>query len=162
MRVLASLIVFSIIAHVLPVVAGEPIAGRASVIDGDTIDIHGTRIRLEGIDAPESRQICTERPSGEPMRCGQRAAFFLADMLSEHTVTCVEAGRDRYKRILAHCEASGEDVGAAMVRAGWALAFVRYSREYLPQEDEARAAGAGMWATEFLAPWDWRAARRAK
>lgn len=142
--------------------AAEPIAGRASVIDGDTIEIHGTRIRLEGIDAPESRQICTERETGEPVRCGQRAAFFLADMLGEHNVACIENGRDRYRRILAHCQVDGEDVGAAMVRAGWALAFVRYSREYEAQEVEAKAAGAGLWATEFVAPWEWRAARRAK
>lgn len=142
-------------------VAG-PIAGRASVIDGDTIEIHGTRIRLEGIDAPESRQTCTSKETGEVVRCGQKSAFFLADLLGEHTVSCTEAGRDRYKRILAHCEVQGEDVGATVVRAGWALAFVRYSREYLPQEAEAKAAGAGMWGSEFTPPWDWRKAQRAK
>lgn len=144
--------------------AGGPgitaLAGRASVIDGDTIEIHGTRIRLEGIDAPESRQTCTDKASGEAIRCGQKAAFFLADMLVEHTVTCTEDSKDRYGRALAHCQVKGQDVGAAMVRAGWALAFVRYSREYLPQEAEARAAGAGMWATEFVAPWDWRKGAR--
>ncbi|MFG1364630.1 thermonuclease family protein [Xanthobacter versatilis] len=145
-----------------PVIGGEELAGRASVIDGDTIEIHGMRIRLEGIDAPESRQICTERETGEPIRCGQKAAFFLADMLGEHTVACIENGRDRYQRILAHCQVDGEDVGAAMVRAGWALAFVRYSREYEAQEVEAKASGTGVWATEFVAPWEWRAARRAK
>lgn len=138
----------------------EPLAGRASVIDGDTIDIHGTRIRLEGFDAPESRQTCTDKASGETIRCGQKAAFFLSDMLAEHTVACTEMGKDRYGRTLAHCEVNGQDVGAAMVRAGWALAFVRYSREYLPQEEEARAAGAGMWATEFVPPWEWRKAQK--
>ncbi len=139
-----------------PAYSGEPLAGRASVIDGDTIEIHGTRIRLEGIDAPESRQTCMAKETGEVVRCGQKAAFFLADLLAEHAVTCTEAGKDRYGRTLAHCEVEGQDVGAAMVRAGWALAFVRYSREYLPQEEEARTAGAGMWAMVVVAPWDWR------
>ncbi|WP_024278653.1 thermonuclease family protein [Xanthobacter sp. 126] len=134
----------------------EPLAGRASVIDGDTIEIHGIRIRLEGIDAPESRQTCTSKQSGEVVRCGQRAAFFLADLLAEHAVTCTEAGKDRYGRMLAHCAVEGQDVGASMVLAGWALAFVRYSREYLLQQEEARTASAGMWAMEFVAPWDWR------
>lgn len=140
----------------------EPIAGRASVIDGDTIEIHGTRIRLEGIDAPESRQVCADKSTGEAIRCGQTAAFFLADLLGEHTVSCNEAGRDRYKRTLAHCKVQGEDVGATVVRAGWALAFVRYSREYLPEEAEAKAAGAGMWSMEFVPPWEWRKAQRSK
>ncbi|MGR7995835.1 thermonuclease family protein [Xanthobacter sp. ZOL 2024] len=162
MRILASLIVFSLIANSGSAAAGEPIAGQASVIDGDTLEIHGTRIRLEGIDAPESRQTCVDRATGEAIRCGRNAAFFLADMLGEHTVTCVAAGRDRYGRMLAHCEVAGQDVGASMVRAGWALAFVRYSREYLPEEEEARIAAAGIWGTEFIAPWEWRAARRAK
>ncbi|MFG1211046.1 thermonuclease family protein [Xanthobacter flavus] len=140
--------------------SGEPLAGRASVIDGDTIEIHGTRIRLEGIDAPESRQTCTSKETGEVVRCGQRSAFFLADLLAEHAVTCTEAGKDRYGRTLAHCAVEGQDVGASMVRAGWALAFVRYSREYLPQEEEARSAAAGMWSMEFVAPWDWRKGAR--
>lgn len=140
--------------------SAEPLAGRASVIDGDTIEIHGTRIRLEGIDAPERRQSCMAKETGQVVRCGQKAAFFLADLLAEHAVTCSEAGKDRYGRTLAHCQVEGQDVGASMVRAGWALAFVRYSREYLSQEDEARTAGAGMWATEFVAPWDWRKGHR--
>lgn len=143
-----------------PAVAAEPIMGRASVIDGDTIDIHGTRIRLEGIDAPESRQRCTGRVSRVEIRCGQRAAFHLADMLARHVVTCTESGRDRYKRVLARCEVDGKDVGAEMVRAGWALAYTRYSREYEPQEADARAAGVGIWSTEFVAPWDWRRGAR--
>lgn len=100
------------------------------------------------------------KETGELVRCGLRSAFFLADLLAEHAVTCAEVGKDRYSRVLAHCEVEGQDVGAAMVRAGWALAFVRYSREYLPQEEEARTAGAGMWATEFVAPWDWRKGAR--
>lgn len=143
-----------------PAYSGELLAGRASVIDGDTIEIHGTRIRLEGIDAPESRQTCVAKETSEVVRCGQKAAFFLADLLAEHAVICTEAGKDRYGRPLAHCEVEGQDVGAAMVSAGWALAFVRYSREYLPQQEKARTASAGMWAMEFVAPWDWRKGAR--
>ena len=60
--------------------AQENIVGIASVIDGDTIEIHGRRIRLFGIDAPESQQFCF-RPNGEPWRCGQAASFVLADRI---------------------------------------------------------------------------------
>ncbi len=138
----------------------DPIAGRASVIDGDTIEIHGTRIRISGIDAPESRQTCKSKENGEDVRCGQRAAFWLSDQLAAHVVTCSQDGEDRYHRVLAHCEVAGQDVAAEMVRAGWALAFVRYSREYEPQEVEARSSGSGLWAYEFVPPWAWRKGER--
>lgn len=142
--------------------SAEPLMGRASVIDGDTIEIHGERIRLEGIDAPESRQTCTDRESGDQIRCGQRSALWLADMIGEKPVSCTESGRDRYKRVLAHCTVSGQDIGAAMVKAGWALAFVQYSREYEAQEAKARDAKAGIWQWEFVAPWDWRQGQRQR
>ncbi|MFG1402016.1 thermonuclease family protein [Xanthobacter sediminis] len=145
---------------VCPAIASEPIIGQASVIDGDTIEIHGTRIRLEGIDAPESGQRCIGKASGAEIRCGQRAAFFLADMIGRHVVSCMESGKDRYKRTLARCEVGGQDVGAAMVKSGWAMAYVRYSSEYIPQEAEARTAELGIWATEFVPPWDWRRGAR--
>jgi len=139
--------------------AGD-LSGRASVIDGDTIEIHGQRIRLEGIDAPESRQTCRDRMSGDEIRCGQKAAFGLSEMIGAQTVSCVEAGRDRYARMLAHCEVAGHDIGAAMVEAGWALAYVRYSREYEAQEAMARDAGKGIWQWDFTAPWEWRRGAR--
>ena len=136
------------------------IEGRASVIDGDTIEIHGERIRLEGIDAPESNQPCTHKRTGQTWRCGQQASIWLSDLIGARTVSCVEAGRDRWKRMLAHCTVGGQDIGAEMVRNGWAMAFIRYSKEYVPEETEARSAGAGIWASEFDPPWDWRRAKR--
>lgn len=150
-----------LLAWSVPVVA-DPIAGRASVIDGDTIEIHGERIRLEGIDAPESRQICTDSSTGEQIRCGQRAAIWLSEWIGAKPVTCTEAGRDRYNRMLAHCTVAGHDIGAAMVSAGWALAYVRYSAEYVDQEARARDAKAGIWQWEFTPPWEWRRAQRER
>ncbi len=138
----------------------EPIVGRASVIDGDTIEVHGQRIRLEGIDAPEGRQTCTDKATGAAVRCGQRAAFFLADMIEAHVVSCGPSGHDRYRRVLARCSIAGKDVGEQMVGAGWALAYVAYSRAYEVSEAAARKAGTGMWAMQFDAPWDWRRAQR--
>jgi endonuclease YncB( thermonuclease family) len=154
-----ALIVVTAIAICPPALAEDgPIIGQASVIDGDTIEIHGTRIRLSGIDAPESDQVCVVAGRDQP--CGRHAAFFLSDLIGRSTVYCSGDGDDRYRRTLAHCEVGGQDVGAAMVRAGQALAFVRYSREYVPQETAARTAKAGMWAADFLAPRDWRRLQR--
>jgi endonuclease YncB( thermonuclease family) len=74
--------------------AQDSIVGIASVIDGDTIEIHGQRIRLFGIDAPESSQLCV-RPTGERWRCGQRASFALADRIGRATVRCEPRDVDR-------------------------------------------------------------------
>ena len=138
--------------------AAADVAGRASVIDGDTIDIHGERVRLFGIDAPEGRQLCTV--AGGPYRCGQQAALALADHIGQRTVRCEERTRDRYGRIVAVCYVGDEDIQAWLVEQGWALAFRRYSTDYVAEEDAARAAGRGIWRGTFDAPWEWRAARR--
>ncbi len=96
------------------------VAGIASVIDGDTLEIHGQRIRLHGIDAPESRQLC--RLDGKPWQCGKDAANALAEKIARRPVTCEDLGRDRHKRIIGRCTVAGEDIDAWMVSQGWALA----------------------------------------
>jgi len=137
------------------VASTELIQGRASVVDGDTLEVQGTRIRLFGIDAPESAQTCLDQ-SSKTYRCGQRAAFALADKVGARVVSCQPTGKDRYDRVVARCSVGGEDLQAWMVRNGHALAFRRYSKAYRPHEAEAKAAKAGMWAGSFEAPWDWR------
>ncbi len=99
--------------------AGE-VTGIPMIIDGDTLEIHGQRIRLHGIDAPESRQIC--RLDGKPWQCGKDAANALADKIGRRTVACEELDRDRYRRIVAKCTVAGEDLGEWMVSQGLALA----------------------------------------
>ncbi len=84
-------------------------AGIASVIDGDTLEIHGQRIRLYGIDAPESLHLC--RLDGKPWQCGKDAANALAEKIARWPVTCEDLGRDRYKRISAMCAVAGDDLG---------------------------------------------------
>ena len=131
------------------------VTGVASVIDGDTLEIHGERIRLFGIDACESRQVC-EDASGQPYRCGQQAALALADHIGSRTVRCEGKTRDRYGRLVAICYLGNEDLDAWMVSQGLALAFRKYSTLYVPQEEDAQAAKRGLWAGSFEAPWEWR------
>lgn len=138
-----------------PSLSDSQIIGRASVIDGDTIEIHNQRIRFEGIDAPESRQTCND-PSGAPWQCGRASAFALADKIGTATVACQAHGRDRYKRALAVCYLSDEDLSAWMVQNGWAVAYRKYSTAYVVQEDEARHSERNIWAGNFEMPWDWR------
>ncbi len=114
------------------------VAGTALVIDGDTIEVHGQRIRLHGIDAPESRQLC--RLGGKSWPCGKDAANALADKSARRPVTCEDLGRDRYKRIIGKCTVAGEDMGEWMVSQGLALAYRRYSLDYVDEEADAQAA----------------------
>ncbi len=135
-----------------PVAAAEQVAtGRVSVIDGDTLELHGERIRLAAIDAPEARQTCERAGASWP--CGRRAAFALADFVGTRTVTCRWRARDRYRRPVATCEVAGTDLGGWLVEQGWALAFRRYGLAYVAEEDEARAARRGLWAGSFVPPW---------
>jgi endonuclease YncB( thermonuclease family) len=130
------------------------VIGDARVLDGDTIDIAGERVRLHGIDAPETRQTCSV--SGVAYDCGRNATRMLSGMVGGQEVTCKGKRRDRYGRLLAVCYVGDEDVNAKMVRDGWALAYRRYAKDYIADETEARASGSGLWRGQFVEPWEWR------
>jgi endonuclease YncB( thermonuclease family) len=134
------------------------IVGEARVIDGDTIVIHGQHIRLEGIDAPETAQRCG--PPGHEWACGQSASVALSNWLANQTVSCSPKGKDRYQRTLAQCFLGSDDIQARLVSDGWALAYRRYSNEYVSDEEVAKSKKIGIWQSEFQAPWDWRKAHR--
>ena len=148
----------TIVLCLLATPALADVAGVASVIDGDTIEVHGQRIRLHGIDAPESRQLC--RLDGKSWQCGEVAANALADKIARRPVTCEDLGRDRYKRIIGRCTVAGEDLEKWMVVNGWAVAYRRFSLDYVDQEADAQAARRGIWASEFVKPWEWRRGKR--
>jgi endonuclease YncB( thermonuclease family) len=135
------------------------IVGRASVIDGDTIEIHGQRIRLHGVDAPEKGQPCF-RGDGSVWRCGQQSALALSDFLGSSPVSCKQVDMDRYGRIVADCYVRGEDIQEWLVGAGWAMAYRRYSSAYVGAEQSAKNAKLGIWSGTLQPPWEWRRQRR--
>jgi endonuclease YncB( thermonuclease family) len=135
-------------------VQGDAVEGAAEIIDGDSLMVGAREVRIFGIDAPEARQTC-ER-DGADWPCGRMATQHMREMLRGQGVSCRGVETDRYGRLVARCKASGQDVGAAMVSAGFALAYGDYQRE----EDQARAARLGLWAGTFQRPRDWRNERR--
>lgn len=134
------------------------VIGVATVVDGDTLEIRGVRIRLHAIDAPESDQLC-RRSDGAVWPCGRRAAFALADKIGRGTVTCHGRDTDRYGRIVAVCFHQGQDMNGWMVLNGWAVAYRRFGQDYVREEDAARTARRGVWSGTFDMPWDWRRER---
>lgn len=136
-----------------PVLA-EPYVGTASVIDGDTLEIQGHRLRLFGIDAPEGQQFCKRH--GKSYQCGKEAAFALADMIGRQTISCERQNIDAYNRIVAICYVEKVEINRWMVANGHALAYRHYSDRYLADEINAKNARRGIWAGSFEKPWTYR------
>ena len=132
----------------------DDLTGAAEVHDGDTLTVAGERIRLYAIDAPELNQTCEDR-AGATYACGRLAKRHL-DRLARGPLRCEEIERDRYDRSVAICWADGRDLGAEMVSAGWARAYLSYSLRYASAEQAAQNARRGMWDGTFEAPWAYR------
>ncbi len=133
----------------------ETIRGIASVIDGDTIEVHGERIRLDGIDAPESGQFCLDA-NGKQWRCGQNAAWALDAVVNREFVICRIESKDRYGRHIGTCFHHQQNLNEMMVLLGLAVAYRRYSTQYVEAEQTAMKYDLGIWKGQFIAPWDWR------
>ena len=135
--------------------AAQLLFGQARAVDGDTLAIGETYVRLHGIDAVESAQTCNR--AGQPWECGREAQEYLARLIEGATVQCRQRDRDSYGREVATCRANGRDLSQAMVDTGFAIALRHYSEAYVSTEDAARSRGIGIWASEFQNPADFRA-----
>ncbi|MBR0939077.1 thermonuclease family protein [Bradyrhizobium jicamae] len=143
------------------VASADDFVGQASVIDGDTLEIHGTRIRLWGIDAPESSQLCRGEDSLQ-YRCGVQAANDLDAFIARRPVNCVPVNLDQYGRTVATCSVAGADLGNWLVLSGLALDWPRYSKgRYRSAQRGAEQAGRGIWRGSYVEPWLYRACIRS-
>ena len=154
-KIAHALILFGRGADIHQLSAATIISGYPRIIDGDTIEIAGRKIRLHGMDAPEMRQYCT-RSDGRRWACGRQAARMLGNIIGWRKVACEKVTTDRYHRIVAICRAGNDDIGARMVAGGWAVAYIRYSRIYASLETQARNRGRGLWSGGFTLPETWR------
>jgi endonuclease YncB( thermonuclease family) len=135
--------------------------GQASIIDGDTLQIHGIRIRLWGVDAPESTQLCRGEDTLQ-YRCGAQAANDVDAFIAQRPVSCTPITLDRYGRTVATCSVDGADLGEWLVRNGLALDWGQYSRgRYHAAQRDAQHVGRGIWKGSYVEPWVYRACIRA-
>jgi endonuclease YncB( thermonuclease family) len=145
----------------MPVAFADDLTGQASIIDGDTLEIHGNRIRLWGIDAPESSQLCRGEDSLQ-YRCGAQAANDLDTLIKGRPVSCLPISLDRYGRTVATCSVDGADLGDWLVRSGLALDWPQYSKgKYGAAQQAAEQAGRGIWKGSYVEPWLYRVCIRA-
>ena len=124
------------------------------VVDGDTIHLNGEKIRFTGIDTPELKQTCIKEGFIDP--CGVTAKEILIVKIGDNKVECISEGKDRYKRTLAECFVNDESLSSYLVRSGYAFAYRRYSKKFIPDEDYAKDNKIGMWSMKFQYPWDYR------
>ena len=132
------------------------ISGKAKVVDGDTIKINGIKIRLSGIDAPELKQRCTWK-NGEYYLCGEFSKSFLDFIEYEGVkIKCEYSNKDKYGRILGTCYKGKRDINSYMVEMGAAVAYKKYSKKYIAEEEFAKENKLGIWSGDFIRPEEWR------
>lgn len=146
-----------IMAAFCPSVAdAQEFSGQAVASDGDTINMTGTRIRLQGIDAPEAKQTC-ER-AGVAWQCGEASTRALATLIAGKQVRCIQHATDRYGRPVATCSVGSMDLGEVQVSSGMAIVDLPNGELYLEREEQARAWRLGIWDSVFVNPAEFRAA----
>ena len=139
------------------------VTGHAKVTDGDTIKIDTFKIRLDGIDAPEKKQLC-KRPYltimiftfYEDYSCGQKSTKSLIKKINNQKITCKISDVDYFKRLIGECFKRKINLNAWLVSSGHAVAFRKYSKKYVPQEMHAKQEKKGLWQGKFEMPWDYR------
>jgi len=140
----------------------QEIVGQAVVTDGDTIEIRGIRIRLWGIDAVESKQLCWDAASNV-RQCGRIAANAVAEMIGRRVVSCQHVDTDRNGRMVGRCYVNGHDLSEVIVRYGYAIDYVRYSNgAYAQSQEAARSAKSGNWQYAWQYPENFRACMKIR
>ena len=145
---------------------GTEISGSPQIIDGDSVHISTKKIRLEGIDAPEIKQQC-KKPFlkisifigyqfSKSYSCGVTSKMKLINKINNSKIKCISSSKDRYKRYLAVCYKDKINLNKWMVRNGYAIAYRRYSKKYISDEDFAKQNKLGLWQGKFTNPEKWR------
>ena len=140
------------------------IIGKANVTDGDTIKINDQKIRLFGIDAPETKQFCKEVYLSflifnfkRDYKCGEKSTDALKKKIQGKNIRClVQNNKDRYRRNIGICYLKKQDINSWLVKNGYAIAYRRYSKKYIMDEQHAKDNKLGIWQGTFMKPEKWR------
>src|ERR1700712_5547482 len=149
----ARLVGWIVVALAVPqaAVSGDVLSGRVLVLDGDTLNVRGRVVGLEGISAPDLKHACLDA-GGRSYPCGLLAAQALAAHIGSAIIACEPHQTDQHGRILATCRKDAEDLGAWMTRQGYATADRHASLAYVADEQRAWAKRRGLWAGAFDDP----------
>ena len=128
---------------------------KIRIVDGDTIVLNSKKIRFHGIDAPEKKQKCKDSNS-EIYFCGLKATDELKKIIGANQINCKTKDKDRYGRFISVCFVNGKNINALLVEKGWALAYRKYSNDYIAIENKAKKNKLGLWSGSFKPPWIWR------
>ena len=134
-------------------------ADNLRIIDGDTIELNGEKIRFSGIDTPELKQTCIKTEDGIYwlVHCGKFVREILVKKIGNNTLNCErEPEKDFFGRTLGECFVNGESLSKFLVRNGYGFAYIKYSKKYIEDEKYAKNNNLGLWAMEFDFPWDFR------
>jgi len=135
--------------------------GSARVISGDTLEIYGKYFKLFGLDAPEPGQMCADA-RGASYNCGREAAMWLKNWIGDNELECHVVQQDTKGNMIGTCSYGPYDLGAALVNAGWAVSYNKYTDIYQPYEIQAQNNRRGLWRGTFYKPWDWRKLQQRK
>ena len=135
-------------------VFAKTINGKPRIIDGDTIHIKSNKIRLHGIDAPETKQTC--KIDNEEWYCGKQSTKELKKLINKQNVECVINDVDVYNRYIAICYVEETNINQWMVKNGWAIAYRYYSKDYINEEEYANNNKLGIWKSKFIEPYLFR------
>jgi len=129
--------------------------GKPRVIDGDTLEIRGERIRLFGVDTPEIGQPWWN-DDGEQRDGGALAKEALSALVDGRKLTVNVLREDQYRRSIAIVKVDRRDIARVLVRQGWAFASPGSAR-YRRTQQSAKRRKRGFWRGEITMPWDYRA-----
>ncbi len=154
------LLMFAVGMSKTNVLANTPmVAGKARVIDGDTLYIDTYKIRLSGIDAPEIAQTC-QTDTGRSYACGKMATQYLQQVIGTRSVSCHVSGKDKYSRLLGTCYADGIHLNMHMIKNGWAVPYYTYGFSSILNGIYAYIHNNGMWAGSFQLPSTYRKSKQ--
>ena len=148
------LIIYIILLSFGSLVLAKVINGKPKIIDGDTIHIKSNKIRLHGIDAPETKQTC--KIGNEEWYCGKQSTKELKKLINKQNVECVVNDVDVYNRYIAICYIDEININQWMVKNGWAIAYRYYSKDYINEEEYADDNKLGIWKSKFIEPYLYR------